>query len=47
MSISNITKFETEMKEHEETINTNIDTNIDDLKAKLYSSINSTFSPIN
>ena len=33
MSIANITKFETAMKEHEEILNTEIDANIDDLKA--------------
>ena len=47
MSISNINKFETEMKEDEEILNTKIDTNIDDLKAESPSSINQTFSPLN
>ena len=35
------------MKEHEEKRNTKIYTEIDDLKAEAYSSINQTFSPPN
>ena len=35
------------MKEHEDIISTNIDTNIDDLKAEAYISINKTFSHLN
>ena len=34
MSFNNISIFETAMKEHEEIINTKIDTNIDDIKAE-------------
>ena len=40
MSISNINKFETAMKEHGEILNTKIDTKIDYLKAEAYISIN-------
>ena len=47
MSISNITKSETAMKEHEDILNTKIDKYIDDLKAEAYSSINKTLSPLN
>ena len=32
MIFKNASNFETEMKEHKDIINTNIDTNIDDLK---------------
>ena len=46
MSIANISKFGTEMKENEEILNTNIDTNIDEFKAGAYRSINNTLSPI-
>ena len=35
------------MKEHEDILNMNIDTNIDEPKAKASSSINKTFSPLN
>ena len=35
------------MKEYKEVINTNIDINIDDLKAEAYISINKKLSPIN
>ena len=47
MSFNNISKFETAMKEHEEILNTKIDTNIDDLKAEASSSINKILSPFN
>ena len=40
MNFNNISKFETEMKEHEEILNTKFDTNIDDLKAEASISIN-------
>ena len=47
LSIANTTKFETEMKEHEETLNTKIDTRIDDLKYESSISINKTLYPLN
>ena len=47
MSIANINKFETTMKEHEEVLNTKMDTKIDDLKAEASSSINQTFYTLN
>ena len=47
MSINNINKFETAMKEHEEILNTKIETKIDDLKSEVSISINQTFSPLN
>ena len=47
MNIANITKLETEMKEHEEILNTNINTNIDGFKAEEFISINNTLSSIN
>ena len=47
MSTANTTKFETDMKENEEILNTKIDTNIDESKAEASSSINRNFSTIN
>ena len=47
MNIANITKLETEMKEHEEILNTKIDTKIDGLKDESSSSINHKLSPLN
>ena len=47
MSIATITKFETAMKEHEDIINTNIDTRIDEFKYEASSSINKTLYPLN
>ena len=47
MSIANITKFETAMKEHEEILNTDIDTNIYYLKSEASIYINKTFSTLN
>ena len=46
MRITNITKFETAMKEHGEILNTNIDTDIDALKAESISSIKNKLSPL-
>ena len=43
MSFNKISKFETAMKEHEDIINTEIDTEIDNLKSEAYSSINKKF----
>ena len=45
--ISNAKKIETAIIEHDEILNTRIDTNIDDLKAEASRSINQTFSPPN
>ena len=45
LSTSNINIIDTQMKEHEQILNTKIDKNIDDLKAFAYSSINLTFFP--
>ena len=47
MSIANINKFEAAMREHEEILNTKIDTNIDDIKAEAYISINKTLFHLN
>ena len=47
MSFNNISKFETEMKEHEDILNTKIDTKIYDLKYEASSSINKKLSPLN
>ena len=47
MSISNITKIETAMKEHELILNMNIDKNIDNFKSEASISINKKFSILN
>ena len=46
MSITNISKFETAMKENEDILNKEIDTNIDELRAEESSSTNKKFSPL-
>ena len=47
MSIADISKFETAMKENEEILNMKIDTNIEKIKDEASRSINKTFYPIN
>ena len=47
MSTTNISKFETAMKENEELLNMNINMNIEKLKSKSSSSINNTVYNIN
>ena len=47
LSIANINKFETSMKEHEEILNKRPDTCINDIKDEASSSINQKISPLN
>ena len=47
LNIANINKFETVMKEHEEILNSKIDTDIGDLKAEATSSTNQKFYTLN